>query len=92
MCLKGKTCLSRYLMLAITALGAIIGWSSPSQAVVQQIVIDQTNTANYNPIPVGSSTPGAAVSYTIYTGRIFGVLNPSLPQNEIGRASCRERV
>jgi hypothetical protein len=83
MCLKGKTCLSRYLMLAITALGAIIGWSSPSQAVVQQIVIDQTNTANYNPIPVGSSTPGAAVSYTIYTGRIFGVLNPSLPQNAV---------
>ena len=90
MCPK-KNWLLRYLVPAIAVLGAAIGWSSPSDAFVQQIVIDSTNTANYSPIPLGSSTPGAAVSYTIYTGRIFGALNPSLPQNavitDIGLAS-----
>ena len=90
MCPK-KNWLLRYLVPAIAVLGAAIGWSSPSDAFVQQIVIDSTNTANYSPIPLGSSTPGSPVSYTIYTGRIFGALNPSLPQNavitDIGLAS-----
>jgi Alpha/beta hydrolase domain len=90
MCLK-KNWLSRYLVPAIAILGAAIGWSSPSYAFVQWFVIDSTQTANFNPLPLGSSTPGSPVSYTIYTGRIFGALNPSLPQNavitDIGLAS-----
>jgi hypothetical protein len=53
------------LMPALALLGAVIGWNSPSDAYVQQIIIDSTNTANYSPIPLGSSTPGGAVSYTI---------------------------
>ncbi len=76
-----KNSLIRYLVPAIAVLGAVIGWSSPSNAYIQQIVIDSTNTANYSPVPLGSSTPGAAVSYTIYTGRIFGVLNRGNPLN-----------
>ena len=43
---------------------------------VQQIVIDQTATVNFTPIILGTSTPGTATSYTIYTGRIFGELKP----------------
>ena len=90
MCPK-KHWLLRSVVPAIAILGAAIGWSSPSEAYVQEFVIDSTNTANYSPIPLGSSTPGASVSYTIYTGRIFGALNPSLPQNavitDIGLAS-----
>ena len=90
MCPK-KNWLLRSVVPAIAILGAAIGWSSPSEAYVQEFVIDSTNTANYSPIPLGSSTPGASVSYTIYTGRIFGALNPSLPQNavitDIGLAS-----
>jgi hypothetical protein len=73
--------LSRRLMPALALLGAVIGWNSPSEAYVQQIIIDQTNTANYNPIPLGSSTPGPSVSYTIYTGRIVGALSPTNPAN-----------
>jgi hypothetical protein len=93
MCPK-KNWLLRRLLPGIAVLGAAIGWSSPSDAFVQQFVIDSTNTANYSPIPLGSSTPDPSappVTYTIYTGRIFGALNPSLPQNavitDIGLAS-----
>jgi hypothetical protein len=70
-------------MPALVLLGALIGWSSPSKAYVQQIIIDQTNTANYNPIPLGSSIPGGPVSYTIYTGRIIGALSPTNPLNAV---------
>ena len=60
--------LLRYLLPAIAMLGAAIGWSSTSEAFVNQIVIDSTNTANYNPVPLGSSVPSTtAVGYTIYT-------------------------
>ncbi len=87
----GKNWRLRCLLSAIAMLGAAIGWSSPSHAYVQQFVIDSTNTANYSPIPLGSSTPGAPVSYTIYTGRIFGALSPTNPLNavitDINRAS-----
>jgi hypothetical protein len=76
---------------AATALCAAIGWSSPSDAFVQKFVIDSTTSAAFNPIPLGSSTPGPAVGYTVYTGRIFGALDPNLPQNavitDIGLAS-----
>jgi hypothetical protein len=72
----------RYLVSAF-GLGAVIGWSSPSDAYVQQIVIDQTATVNFTPITLGTSTPGAATSYTIYTGRIFGELEPNDSENKI---------
>jgi hypothetical protein len=65
------------------AVGAMIGWSSPSDAYVQQIVIDQTAIVDYTPIPLGSSTPGASTSYTVYQGRIFGALDPHDPHNAI---------
>ncbi len=72
----------RYLVSAF-GLGAVIGWSSPSDAYIQQIVIDQTATVNFTPIILGTSTPGPATSYTIYTGRIFGELKPNDPDNKI---------
>ncbi|HEX3337889.1 MAG TPA: alpha/beta hydrolase domain-containing protein [Pseudolabrys sp.] len=73
----------RYLVPAIAIFGAVIGWSSPSDADVQKIVIDQTATVNFTPIILGSSTPGPLTSYTIYVGRIFGELDPNDPQNSI---------
>ena len=71
------------LVPTLALLGTLIGWNSPSEAYVQQIIIDTTNTANYSPIPLGSSTPGPSVSYTIYTGRIIGALSPTNPLNAI---------
>ena len=68
---------------AVAFLVAAIGGTSPSHAYVQQIIIDGTSTANYNPIPLGSSTPGTALSYTIYTGRIIGSLSPTNPLNSV---------
>src|ERR1035441_8306184 len=78
-----KNRLHQYLVPAIAILGAVIGWSSPSAAYVQQIVIDQTATVNYSPIPLGSSNAGPPTSYTVYQGRIFGRLNTSDPHNSI---------
>src|ERR1700722_16745211 len=68
---------------AVAFLVAAIGGTSPSHAYVQQIIIDGTSTANYNPIPLGSSTPGTALSYTIYTGRIIGSLSPTNPLDSV---------
>lgn len=73
----------RYLVPAIAVFGAVMGWSSPSDAYVQQIVIDHTATVNFTPIILGSSTPGPATSYTIYVGRIFGELDPDDPHHSI---------
>ena len=73
----------RYLVPAIAIFGAVIGWSSPSDAYVQQIVIDHTTTVNFTPIILGSSTPGPSTSYTIYVGRIFGELDPDDPHHSI---------
>jgi hypothetical protein len=72
----------RYLASAL-GLCAMIGWSSPSDAYVQKIIIDQTATVNFTPIILGTSTPGVATSYTIYIGRIFGKLKPDGPNNKI---------
>src|SRR6516162_7599196 len=66
---------------AVLGLGALIGWSSPGDAHVQQIVIDATTTVNFKPITLGTSTPGTSTSYTIYIGRIFGELKPNDPDN-----------
>jgi hypothetical protein len=62
---------------------AVISWSSPSCAYVQKIVIDQTASANFTPILLGSSTPGPSTSYTIYVGRIFGEVDQNDPQDSI---------
>jgi hypothetical protein len=70
----------RYLVSAFV-LGAVIGWSSPSDAYIQRIVIDQTVTVNFAPIILGTSTPGPSTPYTIYTGRIFGELKPNDPDD-----------
>ena len=79
MCPKTNRLL-RYLISAF-GLGAVIGLSSPSDAHIQQIVIDQTATVNFSPIMPGTSTPGPATSYTVYTGRVFGELKPNDPDN-----------
>ena len=70
----------RYLVSA-SGLCAMIGWSSPSDAYIQKFLIDQTVTVNLTPIMLGTSTPGSATSYTIYTGRVFGELKPHDPHN-----------
>jgi Alpha/beta hydrolase domain/FG-GAP-like repeat len=68
---------------AMMALVSVLSWNSSSDAYVQRIVIDSMNTANYAPIPLGSSTAGSSVNYTIYTGRIFGTLDANDPHNSV---------
>jgi hypothetical protein len=67
----------QYLLAFVAFLAAVIGWSDPSGAYVQQIVIDQTATVNFTPVG------GTSTSYTIYQGRVFGLLSPSQPLNAI---------
>src|ERR1700692_3158929 len=76
---------SRPLLYLISALGlgAVLGWSPPSSAAIQRIVIDQTATVNFAPITLGTATPGAPTSYTIYVGRSFGDVDPSDPSNTV---------
>ena len=76
-----KTGRSLRKLVPALALGAVIGWSSPGGASVQQIVIDQTATVDFRPIIPGTSTQGAPTSYTVYTGRVFGALKPNDPDN-----------
>lgn len=81
---RAESVRSRRLTTAAAGVVATLCWASPGYAYVQQIVIDSTNTAMYNPIPVGSSAPsGTAVSYTIYTGRVFGAVDPKNPLNAL---------
>ncbi len=68
---------------AVAFFAAILGWSVPSDAGIQKIVVDQTATVMFSPIPLGSSVPGAPTSYTVYQGRIFGALDPKDPHNTI---------
>jgi Alpha/beta hydrolase domain len=70
---------SRPLLYLVSAFGfgAVISWSSPSNADILRIVIDQTATVNFTPITLGTATPGTPTSYTIYAGRSFGDVNPS---------------
>jgi Alpha/beta hydrolase domain len=75
--------LLRRFLPAIAIFGAAIGWNSPSDAYVQKIVIDQQISLSFTPLVLGTSTPGASTPYTIYTGRIFGELDPSDPQHAI---------
>ena len=67
----------RYLASAF-GLGALIGWSSPSDAYIQQIVIDQTASVDFTPITLGTSTPGAATHYTIWLPGSFGSSLPNI--------------
>ena len=74
----------RFLMPAITIFGAVISTSSPSDAYVQKIVVDQTASVSFKPIILGTSTPAdTSTPYTIYQGRIFGVLEPNDQQYSI---------
>ena len=74
----------RRLVPAVALLGTVIGSSLPSEAGIQTFVIDQTATVSLNPHPLNSSTPVTnAISYTVYQGRIFGVLDPNDPHNTI---------
>src|SRR5262245_23015337 len=73
----------RYLVPAIAIFGAVIGWSSPSDAYVKKIVVDQTATVSFAPIILGTSTHAPSTSYTIYLGRIFGELDPNDPTHSI---------
>jgi hypothetical protein len=82
MCAKANRLL-RYLMTVSVIFSAVISWSSPSHAYVQKIIIDQTATVNFTPIPSGSSIPGSSTSYTIYVGRIFGEVVPNDPLDSI---------
>ena len=72
-----KNSLFRYLVPATLVFGVVIGWSSPSEAAVRQLVIDSTSTATYTPVG------GSPTSYTIYSGRIFGELDPHNPHNAV---------
>ncbi len=76
---------SRPLLYLASALvfGAVIGSSSQSNAGIQRIVIDQTATVNFTPIIPGTTNPGASTSYTVYTGRAFGAIAPTNPDNAI---------
>ena len=76
---------SRPLLYLVSAfgLGAAIAWSPPSDASVQQIIIDQTAIVNFTPITLGTATPGVATSYTVYQGRAFGSVDPGDASNTI---------
>lgn len=72
-----KTSRPLLYLVSVFGLAALLGWSPPSSAGIQRIVIDQTATVNFTPITLGTATPGAATSYTIYVGRSFGDIDPS---------------
>ena len=80
---RRKTRLFGYLFSAAAVIGAVVSWSPPSEASIQKFVVDQTATLSFNPIPLGSSVPGPATSYTVYQGRIFGALDPHSRHNRI---------
>jgi hypothetical protein len=74
----------RRLVPAVALFGAVFGWSFPSNAGIQQIVIDQTLYVNFSPIPLGRSVNNTTTTpYTVYQGRIFGTLDPNDPHNTI---------
>src|SRR5262249_38287032 len=68
---------------AVVFFGATFGWSLPSDAGVDKIVVDQTLHVMFSPIPLNSTVNGPAVPYTVYQGRIFGTLDPNDPHNTI---------
>jgi hypothetical protein len=56
--MRPKTAMLRRLVLAVGVVGAVIGWSAPSDARIQKIVIDQTANVMLSSIPLGTSVPG----------------------------------
>src|SRR5215472_15247310 len=76
------TCVRRSAPAA-AVFAAVFAWSLPSDAGIQNIVVDQMATVNFSPLPLNSSIPGAPVSYTVYQGRIFGALDPQDPHNTV---------
>ena len=80
---RSKSKLINYLLAVAAVTCTAVSWSSPSDAFVQQFVVDQKATVSRTPIPLGTSTPGPATSYTVYQGRIFGALDPHSPHNTI---------
>jgi len=68
---------------AAIGIATLFGWSLPSQAAIQKMVIDQTATVMFSPAPLNSSVPGAPVPYTVYQGRIFGAVDPNDPHNSV---------
>ena len=74
----------RRLASAVALFGAVFGWSLPSDAGVQKIVVDQTLSVTFFPISLGSSTNNTTgTPYTVYQGRIFGTLDPNDPHNTV---------
>src|ERR1700746_1460441 len=49
--------------------GATFGWSLPSYAGVDKIVVDQTLQVMFAPIPLNSSVNTNPIPYTVYQGR-----------------------
>ena len=68
---------------AVAFFGATFGWSLPSDAGIQKIVIDQTLHVTFSPIPLNSSINTTPTPYTVYQGRIFGTLDPNDSHNTI---------
>ena len=56
--LRSKSRLFNYLLSVAAVTCTAVSWSSPSDAFVQQFVVDQTATVNFRPIPLGTSVPG----------------------------------
>jgi hypothetical protein len=65
------------LLLSAAVFGGVIGSNSPSDAYVDHIAVDATSTATYTPVG------GTATSYTIYSGRVFGALDPRDEHNAV---------
>src|ERR1051325_127116 len=67
----------KHFASAVAFFGATFGWSLPSDAGIQKIVIDQTLHVTFSPIPLNSSINTTPTPYTVYQGRIFGTLDPN---------------
>ena len=65
----------RVLAASAVAGAALAGAGSPGHAGVDHLVVDATSTASYTPVG------GSPTSYTIYSGRLFGTLDPRDPHN-----------
>src|SRR5262249_31713614 len=68
---------------AVAFFGATVGWSLPSDAGIQKIVVDQTLQVMFSPIPLNSTINNPPMPYTVYQGRIFGTLDPDDPHNRV---------
>jgi hypothetical protein len=66
---RSKSKLFNYLLSVAAVTCTAVGWSSPSDAFVQQFVVDQTATVNFTPIPLGTSVPGNV---------LYGVSGPDI--------------